>query len=94
MGDFNMIRSYLPELGEPKPANTVGDVRYGGPGHYTLKTPLELKGRGIKNVATLKPDDLTDAAQGKAGWHQYWVSELAMATLEKQYDFAREALLD
>lgn len=89
-----MIHCYLPEMGEPKPANTLGDVRYGGPGHYSLKTPLELKGRGIKHVATLKSSDLTDAAQAKVGWHQYWVSELAMANLEKQYDFARECLLD
>lgn len=61
-------------------------LRYGlchGGDHYWIRTPLELKGRGIR-----KDEPARD------GLNNYTVTELAYSKLKKQYRIAYKSYLD
>ena len=90
------IISYWPEMGQTKPQNVVGNVQlaYGRGCHYFVETPLTLSGVGVKLVEVITSESLTPQGHYKAGWNRYWVTRRALDTLEKQHNFAREALLD
>ena len=62
--------------------------------HYLIKTPLELKGRGIKLERVLSSSDLTAQAQHLVGWNQYRVTLAAFSKLKGQYVISQETLLD
>jgi hypothetical protein len=80
------MHCYHPEMGEAKPADTQIEASLGHYGnHYYIKTPLALKGRGISHLHTLTAEELTPAAQHKAGWHEYKVTLAAMGKLEAAY---------
>lgn len=80
------MHCYYSEMGETKPANTQIEASLGHYGkHYYIKTPLTLKGRGIAHLHTLTAEELTPAAQHKAGWHEYKVTLAAMEKLEAAY---------
>ncbi len=86
--------TYHPELNEKKP-QAQGEMRMSHNGrHYFLDTPLELRGMGIRYLATYKSTDLTPAGQRKVGWHQYRLTERAATILTQQHDFSEELLLD
>lgn len=85
---------FYPEMGETPPIETqifASLAHYGE--HWFLSTPLRLKGLGITHRRTLVASELTPAAQHKAGWHEYLVTERAFRKLETQYAIAVEALL-
>ena len=90
-----MIVTYTPEMHEQRPQHADGDVRlsYNG-GFYFVTTPLTLKtSRSVKFLETLTTDMLVKAAQYKAGWHRYQVTQTGMKALESQYTFAMACLL-
>lgn len=75
---------YTPEMGQEKPEEcemVAGLCYYGN--HYWIRTPLELKGRGI-----------TKDEQSRDGLNNYTVTKLAYSKLEKQYKIAYESNLD
>lgn len=75
---------YTPEMGEEKPEEcemVAGLCYYGN--HYWIRTPLELKGRGIRK------DEPT-----RNGLNNYTVTKLAYSKLEKQYKIAYESNLN
>lgn len=75
--------TWMPEMGQHKPAAQIEATlsHYGK--HYYLVTDLELAGRGIKK---------TDTRQD--GSKAYKVTIRAYETLERQYTISRESLLD
>ena len=88
-----MFQHYTPELGQAKPESVQGEVSLSHYGrHYYVKTPLELKGRGITWSDTYTPANCNNPA--KYGWNTYRVTEKAMEKLNTQFDFAYESLLD
>lgn len=75
---------YTPEIGQKEPDNcqmVAGLCYYGN--HYWIRTPLELKGRGI-----------TKNEPSRDGLNNYTVTKLAYSKLEKQYKIAYESNLD
>ncbi len=54
--------------------------------HWYVSTPLTLKGRGVVLVDT-------HSDPRRNGWYCYKVTNLAFATLQKQYAISTEALL-
>lgn len=75
---------YTPEMGQKAPEQcemVAGRYYYGN--HYWIRTPLELKGRGIRK------DEPT-----RDGLNNYTVTKLAYSKLEKQYKIAYESNLD
>lgn len=88
-----MMKTYHPEMHEAKPAAQIeASLSHYGK-HWFIKTPLALKGRGIVHQRTLTAEMLAPAAQDKAGWHQYKVTEAAFERLCETYDVAVETLL-
>lgn len=86
--------SYTPEMGEKKPEGTQIEASLSHYGtHWFIKTPLQLKGRGIEYRDTLTASDLTPIAQDKVGWHRYKVTQRAFDKLCEQYAVASESLL-
>ena len=75
---------YTPEMGEQKPdgCEMEAGLCHGGD-HYWIRTPLELKGRGIR-----KDEPARD------GLNNYTVTELAYSKLKKQYRIAYKSYLD
>lgn len=89
------MQGYYSEMGQTRPADTQIDAslcHYGK--HYYLKTPLQLKGRGIVHQNTLTAEELTPAAQYKAGWNEYRVTQAAFRKLDSQFKISMEFLLD
>lgn len=84
---------FYPEMGEAKPEAQI-EASLGHYGrHWYLKTPLTLKGRGIKHLRTLSPSDLVPQAQSKVGWHEYKVTEAAFESLKSKHRISVEFLL-
>lgn len=90
------MQPYHPEMNQARPENTEIDARLSYTGrHWNLKTPLTLKkARGIKFDGVLKAEELTEAAQHKAGWNEYTVTQKAFDKLDAQYKISAEFLLD
>lgn len=89
------MQGYYPEMNQARPENTEIDARLSYTGrHWIIKTPLTLKGRGIKFEEVLKAEQLTEAAQHKAGWNEYTVTQKAFDKLDAQYKISAEFLLD
>lgn len=75
---------YTPEMGQEKPEEcemVAGLCYYGN--HYWIRTPLELKGRGIRK-----------GEQTRDGLNNYTVTKLAYSKLKQQYKIAYESNLD
>jgi hypothetical protein len=88
------MKGYYPEMHETRPADSQIEARLGHYGrHWYISTPLVLKGRGIRYLRTLTPEMLTPAAQRKAGWHEYEVTERAMQKLDAEYVVTNEMRL-
>jgi hypothetical protein len=86
---------YHPEMGEKRPDDVLGDASLSHYGkHYFLKTPLELKGRGIENLGKLRAEDLVEKARHKAGWNQYKVTIAAFEKICAAHKIGVEQLLD
>lgn len=84
---------YHPEMGEKRPQGQIeANLGYYGE-HYFLRTPLALKGQGIKFLETETKDSLGPCSQHKAGWHRYKVTLQAFDRLCQQYDVVSELLL-
>jgi hypothetical protein len=85
---------YYPEMGEAKPdAKIEASLAHYGK-HYFLKSEVELTGRGVEFLGTLKASDLVPAAQHKAGWHQYKVTMRAFDKICREHRASCELLLD
>lgn len=84
---------YWPEMQQAKP-EAQGEVRSSYRGGYTIKTPLTLKGRGVKLERVLTADCLVPQAHHKIGWNEYYVTERALDILAQKFTFSRECLLD
>lgn len=85
---------FHPEMGETRRMDSQIEAHlchYGN--HYYIKTPLVLTGRGIVHLKTLTADELTPAAQHKAGWNEYKVTIKAMNALAERYVVTGELLL-
>jgi hypothetical protein len=88
-----MLKSYYPEMREPKPAAEI-EARMSHSGrHWYIDTPLTLKGCGIKYLGTLTADQLTREGQWKVGWHEYRVTNAAFDRLTERYDISTACLL-
>lgn len=85
--------SYTPEMGQKRPADTQIDASIGHYGGWFLHTPLTLKGRGITFRGTTEASTLVPAAQHKAGWNNYKVTDLAFEKLSREYRISMESLL-
>ena len=87
------LLNYYPEMNQDKPAANIEArmARYSN--HWYIKTPLELKGRGIRFENTLTPEQLTEQGQRLVGWHEYRVTDKAFETLCKKHDVVTECLL-
>lgn len=86
------FQTYYPEMNETKPENVQGDVSLAHYGkHYFVKTPLELKGRGISLEYVYTAENCTNP--DKFGWNDYRVTLKAMEKLNAQYNFAMVILL-
>lgn len=86
------VHGYYPEMGGAKPSCEVEAMYCRGA--YYIKTPLQLKGRGIAPLETLKASDLHPSAQHKAGWNRYKVTPKALQALKAQHSISYEMLLD
>jgi hypothetical protein len=83
---------YYPELGDRKPIAEI-EVRFTSfMGKYRLRTPLALKGRGIKYDQTYNEKNCNNPSY--YGWNIYYVTKAAYEKLEKQYAISQELLLD
>jgi hypothetical protein len=88
------LKVYTPEMEQRKPiAQIEASLSHYGR-HYYLKTPLDLKGRGVKYLDTFTAKDLTPQAQHKVGWHTYKVTENAFRTICQTHAVSMEHLLD
>ncbi len=85
---------YCQEMGEGKPACQIEAERSYYGRHYYLRTPLELRGKGIRLNRTLEEKNLKAADKYKAGWLEYLVTERAFDRLREQYTISMESLLD
>lgn len=76
---------YTPEMGQQKPNCQIeaGLSYYGG--HYWIRTPLELKGRGITE---------NEPSQQNKGCRNYTVTKRAFEKLKEQYTISMECCLD
>lgn len=88
------VHSFTPEMGQRK-VNCQLEVTIGHYGSYYIKTPLELKGQGIKFIQTYTADGLVHGSASRlCGWHEYKVTDRAYDKLKQQYSISREANLD
>jgi hypothetical protein len=87
-----MVSHYYPEMNEAKPVATI-EARLGYDGHYHLKTPLHLSGRGVTYTGQLTSERLIPQAQHKAGWNEYRVTKAAYAKICEAYSVSVECLL-
>lgn len=88
------IHSFTPEMGQRK-VNCQLEVTIGHYGSYYIKTPLELKGQGIKFVQTYTANELVGGSASRlCGWNQYKVTDRAFDKLKQQYSISSERLLD
>lgn len=87
------VYPYHPELGEQEPEDTQmrASILYDGR-HYSVDTPLDLKGRGIV---------LDEQARWHRGtredlehWKSYIVTKLAFSKLKEQYIISMKCYLD
>ncbi len=87
------LNMYYPEMGEARPESQIDAhlCHYGE--HYYLTSQVELTGRGVRHVRTLKASDLTPRAQHKAGWHEYRVTIKAFERICREHDVAHALLL-
>lgn len=66
-----MISTYYPEMNHPKPVSKIeGRFSYDQK-HVIVKTPLTLKGKGVKHLGVLTAGRLTPQSQHKVGWNEY-----------------------
>ncbi len=89
------LQTYYPEMGQtPKAADITATSCWGGK-HYRIKSknPI-LVTRGIEFIKTFKPEDLTEAAQHKVGWHEYKLTNKAFEKLCEVTNINYEMLLD
>ena len=87
------LKGYHPEMKEAKPDAQI-EAQSGCSGnHHYLKSAVELKGRGVTFLGTLKATDLTPQAQSKVGWHEYKVTARAFKAICEQHGVACEMLL-
>lgn len=88
------VHSFTPEMGQRKP-NCQMEMSIGHYGNYYIKTPLELKGRGIKFLETFTASQLVGGASSRlVGWNKYKVTDRAFEKLEQQYSISNESNLD
>ena len=86
------FKTFYPEMNERKPEDVAGEVSLAHYGkHYFVKTPLELKGRGITLEDVYTETNCNNPA--KYGWNRYRVTLAAMDKLNARYSFAYELLL-
>lgn len=85
-------KQYHPEMGERKPIAEIEASFSGIMGKFRIKTPLELKGRGIKFDHTYNENNCNNPS--KYGWNIYYVTRAAYQKLEENYAIAQELLLD
>ncbi len=85
---------YTPELGERKPKCQIEAHRIYFGTHHRIDTPLELKGRGIKEDGVIQAKNPYSNQYYKDGWHKYIVTEKAFEKLQEQYTISQEILLD
>jgi hypothetical protein len=76
------VHSFTPEMGQRKP-NCQMQASIGHYGGYYIRTPLELKGRGIKLVDT-----------SETGVNRFKVSDMAFQKLKSEYSISSESNLD
>lgn len=80
------MNTYYPELGEAKPEAQI-EARVSHYGKWYVKSPLVLKGRGIR-----KDEGHIDRDGVK--WFTYHVTDLAFEKLEAAHSISSECLLD
>lgn len=83
---------YRPEMGDRKPIAEIEATFASFMGKYRIKTPLDLKGRGITYHDTYTENNCNNPS--KFGWNIYHVTKAAFAKLEENYAIAQEVLLD
>ena len=88
-----MLKTYHPEMGEPKPEGHMEArlAHYGQ--HYYVTTPMDLKGVGITKIKILTASTLTPEARHKAGWFKFRVTMRAFAKLCETYDVTEAIML-
>lgn len=86
-----MLLSYYPEMKEPKPVAQIEASLGHYAKHWYLRTPLSLKGRGIKFNGSITANEVTSPRL--VGWNRYVVTVAAFDKLAKQYDIVSESLL-
>lgn len=69
-----MITTYYPEMNHPKPASKIEGRFSPDQKHVIVKTPLALKGKGVKHLGVLTAGQLTPQAQHKVGWNEYKIT--------------------
>lgn len=86
-----MLKTYHPEMKEQKPVAQIEASlsHYGN--HWFLRTPLQLKGRGITFRGTITAEQVR--SERLVGWHEYKVTEAAFERICEQYDVVSECLL-
>lgn len=84
--------SYTPEMGQQKPigCQMEAGLSYGG-GHYWVDTPLELKGRGIRQNET---HWVNGSRKQLENWKSYTVTRKAFEKLREMYAISMEMCLD
>jgi len=87
------LQLYTPEMGERKPIAQIEAIMGRG-NHWSLRTPLMLKGRGITLREVLTKDKLLKSGWYMDGWFSYWVTDRAFDKLKEQYSISCEMLLD
>ena len=83
---------YRPEMGDTKPEAQLESFFSIISGKWRIKTPLVLKGRGIKLNMTYDENNCNNPS--KYGFNVYHVTQAAYEKLEKEYSIAQEVLLD
>ncbi len=85
---------HYPEMGEkPAPHHIRARLCHYGK-HYTIDTPLTLKGRGITFKGVNTPESLCRGTDSPiCGWNRYRVTVAALEALEKKYRVSHELLL-
>ncbi len=85
---------HYPEMGEERPTAQIEAslCHYGK--HWFLRTPLELKGRGIKFRGKITAGQVCGPrAASLVGQNEYYVTERAFDILCKKYTVSSELLL-
>nr|WP_294529221.1 hypothetical protein [uncultured Rhodopila sp.] len=82
---------YYPEMGEARPETKIEArlAHYGK--HYFLTSSVQLSGRGVEFLKTIKPGDMTNSRRD--GWHEYKVTLKAFDAICKAHAVACEILL-